>query len=176
MDPITIISYSYTGNNETLATALASALSAEHIRITESGSRTMATIAADILLNRTPKVSPSVGNVDTSGLVIFVGPVWMGKAATPLRSCFKELRDNIGRYAVVSLCGGTDGPNIKLADDVAKRLKKKPELVVELHVADLLPADPKPTRDDVSAYKLTDPDLTELISKTVKALEQITSQ
>lgn len=172
MASITLISYSYTGNNEALATSVASALTAQHIRITESGSRTMATIAADILLGRTPKVSPSVEDIDTSGFVIFMGPVWMGKAATPLRACFRELRDTIGRYAFVSLCGGTDGTNPKLAEDVQKRLSKKPEIVVELHITDLLPADPKPTRDDVSAYKLTDKDLTELTSKTVKALEQ----
>ncbi|MCK4731406.1 MAG: flavodoxin family protein, partial [Methanophagales archaeon] len=53
---VTVISYSLTGNNEALAASIASEISAEHIRITESKPRTNVTIALDMLFNRTPKV------------------------------------------------------------------------------------------------------------------------
>jgi len=87
----TIISYSHTGNNETLATRLAAALEAEHVRVAEERRRTMDTIVMDILFNRTPSVDFSAESIAQHDLMLFVGPVWMGHVATPLRACFKQL-------------------------------------------------------------------------------------
>jgi len=53
-----IMSYSLTGNNESLAKRIAEELKVEHIRITEPKKRTNGTIAADIVFGRTPKTEP----------------------------------------------------------------------------------------------------------------------
>ncbi len=49
-----VISYSLTGNNDALATSIATELVAKHIKIIESKPRTNGTIALDMLFNRTP--------------------------------------------------------------------------------------------------------------------------
>src|SRR5512136_2043847 len=105
---MTIVSYSLTGNNERLAKNLAGALAATHISITEPKGRTMATIALDNMLNRTPRVTVPAVKPEEQELVVFVSPVWMGQVASPLRACFKELGPKLGKYAFVSICGGAE--------------------------------------------------------------------
>jgi flavodoxin len=167
-----VVSYSLTGNNEALATSVATALGADHVRITESKSRTMLTTALDMFLNRTPKVSTPPEKVEAYDWVFFVGPVWMGQIATPFRACFKQAKSKIGSYAFISISGGADGPNLKLADELKKRLGKAPTTLIDLHIADLLPPEPKPTRDDTSAYRLTERDVQHLTDTIVATLDK----
>lgn len=162
-----VISYSLTGNNDALAASLAAALAAKHIRITEAKPRGVGAIALDMLFNRTPKVSLPAENIADYDLALFVGPVWMGQAASPLRAGFKQFGPNIGKYGFVSISGGADGPNPKLGDELKKRLGKAPAYVIDMHIADLLPADPKPTRDDTSNYRVTENDLKRLTEQVV---------
>jgi hypothetical protein len=123
------------------------------------------------MLNRTPKVSVPVDDVGAYDLVLFVGPVWMGHVATPFRACFKQLGSQIGDYAFVSICGGADGPNPKLGDELAERLGKAPAHLIELHLADLLPAEPQPTRDDTMAYRINAQEVQHLTDTVLAALQ-----
>jgi hypothetical protein len=170
-----VLSYSLTGNNDRLARAIAARLGAEHASIAEAGKRTMATIAADMMLGRTPRVNLPAAAAGEHELVVFVGPVWMGGVASPLRACFRELGPRLGRYAFVSVCGGADGANPKLAAELTRRLGKEPAAVVELLKADLLPPEPRPTRNDTMNYRVDDAELRRLTDKAVVALEQITA-
>ena len=167
----TVISYSLTGNNKDLAASLAAALGAEQIRITEPKPRTMGTIVLDMVFNRTPKIVMPVEKTEAYDLVLFVGPVWMGQIATPFRACFKQLGQKIGQYAFISISGGADGPNPTLADELKKRLAKEPVCLVDLHIADLLPSEPKPTRKDTMAYRINERDvkyLTDTVMATLR--------
>jgi hypothetical protein len=110
--------------------------------------------------------------VEDNDLVIFVGPVWMGQVAAPLRAYFKHLKGRLDQYAFVSISGGANGPNPKLAGELKKRVGKEPTAVIDLHIADLLPSDPKPTREDTSAYRLNDEDVRSLTDKIVKTLKE----
>jgi hypothetical protein len=152
---------------------MASELGAEHIKVSESKPRTIGMIALDMTLNRTPKIIPKMKDLDTDGLVIFMGPVWMGHVAAPLRACFKELKGHLNQYAYVSISGGADGPNLKLDKELNKRLGKAPVKVIDLHIADLLPSEPKPTRKDTMKYHLTEKDVGNLTTIAVKALREI---
>lgn len=156
---VLVISYSMTGNNDALAAMLSKELGAEHITIRESRPRTNGTIALDMLLNRTPGVTPTSYRIDDKELIVFAGPVWMGHVAAPLRACFKQLKFRVGPYIFVSISGGALGPNPKLADELKKRVGKEPAAVIDLHIADLLPQDPKPTREVTSSYRLNSNDL-----------------
>jgi flavodoxin len=169
---VIVISYSLTGNNDALATAIAAELGAKHIKVTEEKSRTTATILFDILFNRTPKVIPMPGEIGDSDLVIFVSPVWMGQIATPLRAYFKHFKDRAVNYAFVSISGGADGPNPKLAGELAKRMGKEPATLIDLHIASLLPPDPKPTREVTMAYRLSEAEVKGLTGKIVKTLRE----
>jgi hypothetical protein len=167
-----VISYSLTGNNEDLSASLAAAIGAEHVRITEAKPRTMGTIFFDMAFNRTPQIRMPVENTEDYDLVLFVGPVWLGQIATPFRACFKELRQKIGKYAFLSVSGGADGPNPKLADELKKRLLKEPVCLIDLHLADLLPPEPKPTRKDTMAYRINERDVKYLTDKMVATLHK----
>ena len=169
---VVVISYSLTGNNEALAGSIATELGAEHIRISENKRRKMLSIFLDILFDRTPRVQLQLDRVLHSDLVVFVGPVWLGHVSTPFRVCFKRLRATKCQYAFVSISGGADGENVKLAGELNKRMGKEPAALIDLHIADLLPAIPKPTRKDTMVYRLTKSDIALLTVKAVKAIRE----
>ena len=166
-----VVSYSLTGNNEDLAASIAATFGAEHARIAEPKPRKMGKIVLDAVLDRTPKIILAEEKIEAYDWVLFVGPVWMGQVASPFRACFRQLSQKIGKYAFISICGGADGPNPKLAGELEKRLGKEPACLLDLHIADLLPSEPKPTRDDTMGYRITEGDvkhLTDTVAATLR--------
>lgn len=171
-----VVSYSLTGNNEALAAGIAAELGADHIRITETKRRTVGVIALDMLLNRTPKISPAADEAGGYDLVVLVGPVWMGQVASPLRPWLELLETNPAPYAFISISGGALGPNPKLGEDVKKRAGREPAALVDLHIADLLPADPKPSMKETSSYRLSEIDALRLTRAAVEAVREATGE
>ncbi|SEL11108.1 hypothetical protein [Parapedobacter koreensis] len=167
-----IISYSFTGNNDALASSIAVALDAKRIRITESKRRTTAAIFMDILFHRTPQVVFTPAGIHPDDFLIFLSPVWVGGVATPLRKCFKLLKKRTGPYAFISISGGAAGPNAKLGNELAKRMGKVPAALLDMHIADLLPQDPKPQRNDTAGYQLSAKDIQTLTHQAVKVLHE----
>ncbi len=167
----TVISYSFTGNNENLANSIAAELNANQIKLTEVKRRTMCTIVLDMLFNREPKLNPVSENTEND-FVLFIGPVWMGLAASPFRIFFRQYKDKFKRYAYASISGGALGPNPKLAGDLAKRSGKVPSAVIDLHIADLLPSDPGPTMKTTSSYRLNEMDIKNLTTTIVKSVKE----
>ena len=167
-----VVSYSITGNNDALAARVAGELGAEHFRVTEERKRTKGMIAADLVFRRTPRTQPGPNVLPPFELIIFVGPVWMGKAATPLRSYLKYLKKYPKPYAFLSISGGALNDNPDLAGDLRKRAGAKPAALVDLHIVDLLPPEPKPTPQDTSAYCLTGEDLEKLAERILGSLRE----
>jgi hypothetical protein len=156
----TVISYSLTGNNSLLAEKIAERLKADRLTVLEPKARSMGKIMLDMLWGRVPSVTIDGPQVRADRLsqstVIFVGPIWMGKIASPFRGCFQLLKDKIGAYAFVSLSGGADGANSNtgLDRELETALGKKAQMMLDLHIADLLPSEPKPTRKITSSFRL----------------------
>jgi hypothetical protein len=173
---IIVISYSLTGNNEALAKSIAEEFSAEHIKISELKHRTMGSIILDLIFNKTPQVQPIPDRLENYDMILFVAPVWIGQVATPLRTYLKHLKTNPCRYAFISISGGADGANPKLAGELKKRVGKEPIALIDLHIADLLPSDPKPTRKDTSAYRLNKVDIKKLTDTIVKTVRETISK
>lgn len=167
---VAVISYSYTGNNDRFAESLAESLSAEHIRVQPKKQVTYGTITLDLLLGRTPAVEPSPESLSRFDLLILVAPIWMGQVAFPLRAYWAALQKHPKPYCFLSISGGADGVNPKIADELTKRTRRAPLLVLDQHIRDLLPAEPAPTREDTSKYQLTEPDCAQI---TKRALEEI---
>jgi multimeric flavodoxin WrbA len=172
---IAVVSYSLTGNNEALANSVAEEFSAEHMKITKPKPRTMGSIILDLIFNRTPQVQPIPERLGKYDLILFFGPIWIGQVATPLRAYLKHLKKNLRRYAFISISGGADGPNPKLAGELKKRVGTEPVALIDLHIADLLPSDPKPTREDTSAYRLNNGDIKKFTDTIVKTVRDIIS-
>lgn len=166
-----VVSYSLTGNNGRLAKSVAQKMAAEHITVTEQKQRTTATIMQDLMFGRTPRTEPvTLGNYD---LVLFFGPVWCGQVATPLRGYLKLLINKRCRYVFCSISGGADGPNPKLAAELRKITERDPDAVVDLHIADLLPKDPRPTRKITSAYSISPGEVEKLADTIVNTVKGI---
>lgn len=172
----TVISYSLTGNNEALAKMMASHLSADHISVAESGKRAMGKIVFDVLFNRVPATKVTLNGAEDSDLIIFTAPVWMGKAATPLRNLFSQLKETGPRYVYISVCGGADGPNPGLRDELTERMGTAPAAVIELHIADLLPSEPKPKRKDTMHYRLNEEEIASMVDKAMTVLDGVLQQ
>lgn len=169
---IAVISYSLTGNNEALAKSIADEFAVEHIKITEPKPRTMGSIILDLIFNRTPQVQPIPDKLESYDLILFFGPIWMGQVATPLRAYLKHLKTNLCRYVFISISGGADGVNPKLASELIKRSGKEPIALIDLHIADLLPSDPKPTRKDTSVYRINSEDIKKLSNTILKTVRE----
>lgn len=165
-----VISYSWTGNNDALASGVARALSAEHIKITEAKPRTMAALMLDMLFSRTPRVQPQADILEKYDRVLFVGPVWMGQVASPLRPYLKHVKDHPRKYAFACISGGGLNPNPKLAADLAKWAGTAPAAYLDLHIADLLPQEPKPDMKATSSYRLNDVDKAKLVEAVVRTV------
>lgn len=171
---IAVVSYSLTGNNSALAKSVANALKARIIVVTGTKTWTSGTIALDLLFNRTPQIK--LEELEAYDLILFSAPVWAGQVASPLRAYLKRMKRNSCRYAFFSISGGADGPNPKLAGELKRRTGRQPEAVIDLHIADLLPKIPKPTRVVTSAYRLSAEDITKLTGTIVEAINSLTGK
>lgn len=168
---IAVVSYSLTGNNEALAAAAAKALSAEHIKISEEKPRNMGAIMLDMMFSRTPRVRPLPAVLGQYQKILFIAPVWMGKAASPLRAYFKYLKTNPRPYAFASISGGALNSNPKLKDELEQLIGRKPAAFSDLHIADLLPPNSKPTTKDTSAYRINERDTIKLTGMVIDAVK-----
>jgi len=160
MMKVHVISYSLTGNNNKLATALASKISAEHTVIAEKAERSNGQTAMEMLFGRTPKTSPSEIKAEESDLLLFVCPVWMGQPASPFRGILKSIRNQKVPYAFISISGGALGPNKRLSRGLKKRTGRKPEAVIDFQIAKLFLD--KAKAKETSAYSLTEEDVERL--------------
>lgn len=165
-----VISYSYSGNNEALADGVAKGIASEHVKVIEKKTRKMGTIIFDMIFNRTPKIEPINKKLDDYDMVYLFAPVWMGSVAAPLRPVLGEIQKYKCNYTFVSISGGADGDNMKLKDDLVVRTGREPSDIIDLHIADLLPAEPKPERKDTMHYKLSGDEITRLSEDVINRL------
>ncbi|MEA4816387.1 MAG: hypothetical protein VB120_05975 [Lachnospiraceae bacterium] len=169
---ITIISYSMTGNNNTLASKIANALSTEHVKITEPKKRGYGTITFDLLFRRTPRVFPGPETLSQYDEVIFVAPVWMGQPAFPLRAYLKFLKAHPHKYGFVTISGGSLNPNPKLRDNITRLAGNAPSVFVAMYIADLMPKELEINPKSVESYHLTDKDMESLTKTAVNEINK----
>ncbi len=164
MMKVTVISYSQTGNNQALAAAIAKHYSAEHISIREVNKRNYWRIGMDLLFNRKPAITPSLDQVDTSGRVLLVGPVWMGRLCSPMRTCLHQLRSRLSQYAFVTLRGGGEEVSPpELEAELTRRTGVRPFAVVDLPIYHLSPEGPRPSPEEIFNFRLTEAEAQKLV-------------
>lgn len=168
-----VVSYSFTGNNDALASGVAQALSAEHIRIITNKTLNYGSIALDMIFNRAPRSTTAPEMLSGYDRVLLMAPVWMGQVASPLRPYLKNLKLHPCKYAFACLSGGGLNPNPKLIDDLEKRAGTKPSAFLDLHIADLLQQDHQPTAQETGAYRLNDEDKQKLIDQILGAVQGV---
>jgi hypothetical protein len=165
---IAVVSYSYTGNSTRFAEVVAKELAAEHIRVQTKRPVNYGTITLDLLFQRSPEIDLSPEELGNYDLILLVGPVWMGMVAFPLRRCLRELKKHPRPYGFLSVSGGADGNNPKLAEELTRRTGARPQVLLDQHIRELLPPEPAPTRDDTSNYQLTEADCARFAGRAVE--------
>ncbi len=170
---IAVVSYSYTGNNDRLASCVARDLSVEYIKITTQQPMTMWSILLDIIFNRTPKTFPNPETLERYDLILFFAPVWMGQIASPLRPYLSAVKSNPKAYGFLSISGGADGDNPTLLAELLKRTGTKPILTLDQHIRDLIHQNTKPTRKDTSAYKISEAEAISLSTVVIKEINKL---
>lgn len=168
-----IVYYSFTQNNDVLAKNIQRKLGCDIHRIEEKKRRTGFTILLDIIFNRTPEIVEYYHPINLYEHYIFIGPVWAGKIASPLRAFLSEEKDVIKRYSFITVCGGNAGQAEKIKKELVKIVGHAPDVLTELWVNDLLPDDRKNTIKYTSGYRLTEMDLETFRPKIDKFLESI---
>lgn len=164
-----IVSYSFSGNNEKLAQAIASKLSLDHIKVKEASERKVGKIMMDLFFGRTPQVTPDKSQLDAYDEVILVGPIWVQKAATPLRSYFKAVKDQNKPYSFVTISGGSLNKNPKLINDLHKRAGKQIKLLKTLYIADLLDKEDV-KMEDTGNYQLSSQEVEDLANEVIAVI------
>ena len=166
-----VISYSFTGNNNTLAAALAKAIDAEHIAVKPQKQVKMGDIVFDMMFKRTPKVQPDVSVLTKYGRVVLMGPIWCGGPASPLRPYLKQLKAHPQPYAFVTLSGGGLNPNQGFPAVLKKEAGSDPYALVTKYIVDFMPKDPQPTAKETSAFRLGEAQAEQLAAEIAEALK-----
>ena len=169
---IAVVSYSHTGNNARFADHLSRALNADAIELSTQHPVNYGTITLDLIFQRKPAIRFSGDQLKPYDLVLLVAPVWMGQVAFPMRRCLDALQALACPYGFLSVCGGADGNNPNLTRELTRRAGRAPAIVLEQHIRALLPQEPAPTRDDTSAYRLTDEDCDRFTKQAIAEIQK----
>lgn len=146
--------YSFTQNNEKLATHLQKQLNCDIVKIETTKKRNGFSILLDLVFKRKPEIKPVPYYLQDYDHVIFIAPIWAGRIAMPMKSFLINERSNIRQYSFITLCGGSPGQKEKIQHELVTSLQKPPVRVLELWVNDLLPADKKGTVKHTSGFRI----------------------
>ncbi len=127
-----IVYYSFSGNNQKLAYKLQEKLNCSIHKIYELNPRTKLTIFLDLLFLRKPQLTNYNKILKKYDQVIFVGPIWYGKIATPIKSFIEKEKEYINKYYFITICNGETNQKEKLTKELTKLANKEPVLVKEL--------------------------------------------
>lgn len=154
-----IIYYSFTRNNQQLAQEMQQRLNCDLYQIEEAGRRFGISILLDLVFKRKPRIKSCPLALRLYDQCIFVGPVWAGEVATPLKTFLEKEKAGINRYSFISVCGGAAGQKEKLANSLTTLVGKAPWVIEELWVSDLLSEEKKNSAQFTSAYRISERDL-----------------
>ena len=130
-----VVYYSYEQDSESIARELQEQLGADLLKVEEVENRTSLTIFLDNLFNRKPHLKDNKILLDAYDSFIFVGPVWAGKIASPLKSFIIQKSSFIKRYSFISIYNDViASQKKKITAQLRRLLKRDPEIVTELTI------------------------------------------
>lgn len=172
---IAIIYFSFTKNNEKLATYLSTKLAADIYTIKEERRRTSWRIILDMFFNRSPAIHQL--DIDTTEYdhVILVAPIWDFSIAHPMKSFLKQMVGRIVSYSFATICIGRDGQAEKVRKQLLELLKTPPQSLLELHFNDLLPSNKQGKGQGTIGYVIKEEELDTYAAEVDHFLQQLTT-
>ena len=136
-----IVYYTLTGNNGIIASELQERLGCDLARIETVRRSTKFSIFLDFVFKRSPAIRELGVSLLKYERVVFMGPIWAGKIATPLRTFMRTKKDTIQRYAFLSVCGGgQSSQKERIKDELTQLLNRPPECIAECWINNVVPA------------------------------------
>lgn len=171
-----IVYYSHTGNNRLLAEYLAQRTGATLEAVTETRHRGWLTILADMMFRREPPIRPLSCSTHDFDYVLLVAPVWGAQVAHPMKTLIKSERGNLATYAFISLCGYTrPDQQGALEKELAGLAGHPPQVLEQLPLSELFPADKRNDVRTITRYRATRADLDVFLPRIDAFLEHIES-
>jgi flavodoxin len=149
-----IVYYSFTHNNDALAKMIRTRLDCEMFKIETMRKRTPFSILFDAVFSRKPAIQKHNLAIQNFDRFVFVGPIWMGKIAGPLKTFLREEKSNIKCYSFISVCGGVAGQKEKIANELTSIVGSRPKSVYELWVSEIVGEHATKSVKNVSAYRI----------------------
>ena len=160
-----IVYYSLTNNNESLAKLLQARLGGEMLKIETVRKKGAFSIALDVMFGRKPAIRRyNLSIMDYDNLIV-VGPVWMGRIASPLRTFLSEERGSINCYSFISVCGGLAGQKEKIENELEAIVGIRSQRVLELWLSTIMNSNVTKDAKNVGGYRITSTDLEKFKSK-----------
>ncbi len=160
-----IVYYSFTQNNAALATMIQKRFDCEILRIETLRRRSAFSIFLDAAFGRKPAILKHNLSIENYDQFVFVGPIWMGKIAGPLRTFLNEEKENIKRYSFISVCGGITGQKEKIEDELTSIVASRPQCVCELWLSEIVSEKVTKNAKNVSAYRIRSSELEKFKTK-----------
>lgn len=154
-----IIYYSKTGNNEYLAKEISNRLACKSEKILEKKKRTMLTLIKEMIFKKPPEICDINNKINQYNNIIIISPVWGGIIASPVITFINKYKNEIQNYMVITVSGGALGENKGLEEYLSNKIGKKPKLVTQILINDLLPNEKKNKTKYTSSYKITKNDI-----------------
>jgi flavodoxin len=167
-----IVNYSKTGNNAVLADFLGQELNADRAEIQPIKQQTMFRIILDMVFSRQPKLQALDKAPEDYDQVVLVGPVWMGKLASPLYSYIKGAIGRIPKLSFIGLVGGALGHNDEIPAQLQKLGEGKTKAVSQLYINDLLTEEQKGKMKETSDFKIDPKTLSEAFGGQIREFLQ----
>lgn len=148
-----VVYYSRKGSNEFLSKQIAGRLNCDMERI-----HYRVNAFSFILMNISFGMRPLKAKLSDYDRIILVGPIFMGRFITPLKSFLKRYKDQIQELVFATCCGSTDkGRDEKFGHGLVFRqldglMEGKLKLTMAFPIALLLPED---QQDDTDAFMKT---------------------
>ena len=149
-----LVYYSFTQNNAQLAKTIQSRLGCDILQIETVWKRSTFSIFLDMLFGRRPSIRKHNLSMENYDQFVFVGPIWLGKIAGPLKTFLHEERDKIKRYSFITLCGGLAGQKEKIEAELVSILGIHPLNVSELWISEIVDQSVPKDAKNISAYRV----------------------
>lgn len=150
-----IVYFSFTGNNQLLANAIADDIGAEVLQITEPKKRGMLRVMLDMLFNRFPKINEIRVSLQKYDHIYLVAPIWNYHIAHPMKSFIKNNKEGLKNYSFITLCSGREIQKEKIDVQLQKLTKYDPKEIIEFEILKL----PTYEEQQNSMYKVTQNDI-----------------
>ena len=112
-----------------------------------------------MLFKKLPEIYEIINKIDTYENIIMISPIWSGVIATPLITFINTYKKDIQNYAVITVCGGASGNNLRLEEYLIRKTGKKPKALTQLFINNLLPIEKKNKLKHTSSYRIDQNDI-----------------